>query len=65
MLIGNRIEIKGGSCNLFEGGNSEFKVIPFGLTCEGWDLEIEYILDHNAGIERKNIQLKELGNYYS
>lgn len=65
MLIGNLIEIKGGSCHFFEGENSEPKVIPFGLTCEGWDLEIEYIIDHNEGIEGKKLQLKELGNYYS
>lgn len=65
MLIGSHIEVKGGFCNYFESDDSENKVISFGLICDGWDLEIEYLLDDSEGIVKKNLQLKELGNYYS
>lgn len=65
MLIGNWVGIETGMCKYFEDEKSEEKFIPFGMICDNWNINFEIIFGEYNDYIQKEIQLKELGNFYS
>ena len=65
MLIGNSVGVEGGLCKYFGKNSQEERILTFGLLCNNWDVNIEFVFDEYENYEQYNFGIKGFGGYYN